>query len=305
MPETQIPVEYLFTLTIRNIASTEFDFDGPFGPRMFAKAHGGTASGPGLNGKVVEHLATDYGRASPDRTIRAPEGDVVIQADDGTIILAQYRGRMSPAYGEGRSRLQFLFKTSEGPHYWLHNVQAIGFGEEKDGDLIVEIHALAGADPFEGPASTGTGADRTSVTADFIMRRRSVYTGAAEERHVISSPLGSRFLTVAEGGGAFTGPRVSGEFLSGYSWSPHYIHVKDKDFLLHYDVKTLLREQDGTPILMSYTGVTSSYYPDASWRTATLFETPDGPHGWLNEVLAVGVGTYMGDGALYMVYALR
>ncbi len=304
MAETQLAVEFLLTLTIDGITPSEFDFDAPLGARVFGKASGGTVKGPKFNGKVLPLLATDYGRANADRSIRELEADISLQAEDGTVVLAQYRGRMSPAYGPGQSRVRIMFKVADGPHDWLQKRQAIGFGEEKDGKLIVQVYAVVFADPVEGPAEAfATPADRTSVPAEFVLRRKSEHTSS--DRHIVPSRLGMRYFTLAEGGGAFSGPRVGGEFVSGYSWSPHYLSRQENDSLAHFDVKTLLRANDGTPILMNYTGASSSAYPTGCWITSVLFETPEGPHGWLNEVLAVGIGRWAGDGAEYHVYALR
>lgn len=303
MPATQLPVEFLFRLTIDGLGGPQFDFQGPFGRRQFAKGDDGLVCGPKLNGKVLQHMATDYGRASADGTLRQPHGELVIQADDGSVVLAQYRGRSAPRYGAGQSRLQFLFKAAEGPHDGLQQVQAIGFGEDSGERLVVDVYALGAGGPFEGEGNEARGVDRTSVSAEFVLRRRSTYTST--ERHIIESPLGTRYLSISELGGAFEGPRIAGEFMPGYSWSPHYFHLKDGDHLLHYDVNTLLRTRDGVPVLMAYTGVTSSRYPKGSWRTAVLFETAQGPHAWLNEIQAVGFGRWMGDGTEYMVYALR
>jgi hypothetical protein len=98
---------------------------------------------------------------------------------------------------------------------------------------------------------------------------------------------------------------LRGQFLPGFSWSPHRIGTQDDQPLLQYDVKTLLRTDDGVPILMSYVGVYSAAYPDHSWMTATLFEVPAGAYAWLNEVQAIGVGRTFGGGAEYKVYVLK
>jgi hypothetical protein len=306
MSETQIPVEHMFTMVVEGLADHRYDYVGPFGRRIFEKASGGTVAGARLSGTVLSLHATDG-------SIRQFESDVTIRADDGAIILMQYRGRMSPKYGPGQSRIQALFNVADGPHGWLNAVQAIGYGEEQtDGRTVIEFYALTGAAEIDGPGDgeATDAAARTSVPADFLLRRKSEHTPGAE-RHTIASPFGSRYLTLAEAGGAFRGPRIGGEFLSGFSWSPHYFATKgeygqpDFHMLMHYDVKTLLKTDDGTPVLMSYTGASAAYGLDNAWMTATLFEVPEGPHAWLNEVQAIGIGRWAGDGAEYKVYALR
>lgn len=312
MPEMQIPVEHLFTIVMEGLNDGRHDYVGPFGRRIFEKASGGTVRGKRFGGQVLALHATDYARASLDGSIKQFEADVGLQAEDGTVVLMQYRGRMSPKYGPGQSRIQAMFDVAEGPHGWLNGIQAIGFGEEKpDGSTLFEIYALTGAPEYEGAADeTVAPAERTSVSADFVLRRKSEHTPGST-RHTVMSPLGARYFTLAETGGAFKGPRVGGKFLSGYSWSPHHMRARgeygspDFEMLMHYNVKTLLQEDDGTPILMSYTGASSGAYAVGSWMTATVFEVPEGPHAWLNEVQAVGAGRWAGDGAEYKVYALR
>jgi hypothetical protein len=312
MSEFQIPVEHLFTIVMEGMDSARHDYVGPFGRRVYEKATGGTVSGKRFNGKVLPLHATDYGRASPDGTLRQLEADVGLQADDGTVVLMQYRGRMSPKYGPGQSRIQALFNAPEGPHGWLNGIQVIGYGSEQaNGSVTFEIYSLTGAVEIEGPDQQGdvTPADRTTVSADFVLRRKSEHEAGAK-RHTVASPFGLRYFTLAETGGAFAGPKIAGQFLPGYSWSPHRMHTKGEpgkpgfSVLMHYDVKTLLRTDDGASVLMAYTGA-SGGYGSGSWMTATQFEVQDGPHAWLNEVQAVGAGRWAGDGAEYKVYALR
>jgi len=296
-----IAVESLFTITLEGLEEDRHDFAGPFGRRVFERAAGGTVTGTHVKGKVLDLLATDYGRASPDGSIRQFEAEVTIRTDDGIILLMQYRGRESPTYGEGRSRIQALFQVGAGRLNWLNGIQAIGYGNRHGGVTTIEVCALVDPDPATKPLAFGP---RRMVEADFVLRRKSAHNPGAE-RHVVEAPLGNRYLTLAEGGGAFSGPRIQGRFLPGYSWSPHRTGLIDGQPLLQYDVKTLLRTDDDVPVLMSYTGAYSPAYPRGSWMTATLFEVPSGPYAWLNEVQAVGHGRWDGDGAEYRVYALR
>ncbi len=312
MTQMQIPVEHLFTVVMEGMDAAKHDFMGPFGQRVFVKSTGGSVKGKRFNGAVLPLHATDYGRSSPNGTLRQFDADIGLCEDDGTIVLMQYRGRMSPRYGEGQSRIQVLFDVAEGPHEWLNGVQAIGYGTERaDGAVVFQIYVLTGAPEFEGAEQDKSvaPADRTSVTGEFVLRRKSEHEPGST-RHMVASPFGMRYFTLAETGGRFAGPRISGEFLSGYSWSPHRMSPKGIhgepgfEMRMHYDVKTLLKADDGTSILMSYTGATSSAYAGGSWMTATQFEVQDGPHAWLNEVLGVGYGRWQEDGAEYKIYAL-
>jgi hypothetical protein len=313
MTDTQIPVEHLFTVVMQGMDAARHDYAGPFGRRIFAKATGGSVTGKRFSGKVLPLHATDYGRASADGTIRQFDAEVGLQEDDGTVVLMQYRGRMSPTYGPGQSRIQVLFDVQDGPHGWMNGVQAMGFGTERpDGSTVFEIYSLTGDTEFEGlgQGDNVPAIERTSVSAEFVLRRKSEHE-AGSTRHTVTSPFGARYFTLAETGGKFAGPRISGDFLAGYSWSPHRMSPKgtygqpDFEMRMHYDVKTLLQAEDGTSILMSYTGATSAAYAGRCWMTATQFEVPEGQHAWLNEILAIGVGRWQGDGAEYKVYALR
>jgi hypothetical protein len=310
----QIPVEHLFTIEMNGLNDGCHDFVGPFGRRIFQKASEGSVVGKRFTGRVLPLHASDFGRSNTDGSIRQFEADVGLQAEDGTVVLMQFKGRSSPMYGPCRSRIQAMFEVEKGSHDWLNNYQAIGYGELRaDGSTVYEMYGLIEGQPFDdaGAAGINLPSERTSVAADFVFRRRSQHVPGAT-RHVVLSPLGARYFTLAETGGRFEGPRIAGEFLPGYAWSPHHIvceglpgHPEFKIPLWHYNMRTLLRENDGTPILMSYTGASSSSYSAGSWMTTSLFEVPDGSHAWLNEIQAVGYGRWMGDGAEYNVYALR
>lgn len=279
-----------------------YDYIGPFGRRRFEKAVGGTISGAAMDGKVLELLATDYGRVSDDGQLRAFNASITLQADDGSIVLMQYRGRASKTYGPGQSRIQALFQAPEGPYFGLNGVQAVGTGTQDGDDMVFEVYGLVDRDAFEGPDDIRPPVERENLPGEFILRRRSAHIPGAI-RHKLDAPLGSRYFTLAEGGGIFQGPRLEGDFLSGFSWSPHRM-LPGSTALMQYDVETFLRTNDGTQILMSYTGVASDQYAHHSWRTAALFEVPAGPHDWLNDVQACGFGRWKGDGAEYDIYAL-
>ncbi|RVT94303.1 DUF3237 family protein [Sphingomonas crocodyli] len=311
MSEVQIPVDHMFTMVLEGLNDARHDYVGPFGRRIFEKASGGTIRGARLNGQVLRLHATDYGRASLDGSLRQLDAEAGLLLDDGTAILMRYRGRMSPRYGAGQSRISAVFDVADGPHGWINGIQAMGVGEERaDGTTVIEVYQLTGEAESEGPRDTATDpSQRRSLPAEFVLRRKSEHEPGSK-RHTVASPFGARYFTLAEAGGAFKGPKIAGQFLSGYSWSPHYMHAKGEpgqpgfEMLMHYDVKTLLRTDDGTSVLMAYTGATSGAYARGAWMTATLFEVPEGPHAWLNEVQAVGAGRWAGDGAEYRVFAL-
>lgn len=119
---------------------------------------------------------------------------------------------------------------------------------------------------------------------------------------------------VGVSGGAFEGPRLKGRVLPGGS---DWIVVR-RDGVLIQDVRIVLRTDDGQDILMSYRGmrhgpedvierVNNGEDPDPSeyyFRTAPVFEAPDGEYEWLNRLMAFAVGRRRATGVTYAVYAL-
>src|SRR5260370_33670580 len=102
----QIPVEHMFSLRLEGLNEHRHEYAGPFGHRRLEKATGGTVSGSAMEGQVLELLATDYGRASPDGSIRAFNASITLQSRHGTVILMQYPGRARTRDGAARGGLQ-------------------------------------------------------------------------------------------------------------------------------------------------------------------------------------------------------
>jgi hypothetical protein len=136
--------------------------------------------------------------------------------------------------------------------------------------------------------------------ATFLFRMTG--SAAVGERVKIAGPLGGRYMSTA-GGGRFEGPRLRGEMLEGFAWAPHRMRLGDHG-LMHYDVRLLLRTDDGYRILIRYRGVNSPTYADGSWRTAPVFEVERGPHEWLNGVQGAAYGRIVGQDVEYDVYAV-
>ena len=119
---------------------------------------------------------------------------------------------------------------------------------------------------------------------------------------------------VGVSGGAFEGPRLKGQVLSGGS---DWIVVR-RDGVLIQDVRIVLQTDDGQNILMSYRGmrhgpedvmerVNAGEDPDPSeyyFRTTPIFEVPDGEYNWLNKLMAFAVGRRRASGVTYAVYAI-
>jgi hypothetical protein len=292
---TRIPAEFLFTMDLDWLESNGQDFLGPFGPRKFRCVGSGTVSGPRFNGHVVRMAATDFGRVSLDGTIRHIDSNIVVDADDGESILLQVRGRMSPRYGDGNSRLQIVITSARGKHEWLGERQAVGVGRTEGGRWIVDVYALV------IPDEAGATAGDHEFEGKLILCRQSQHNPDAKHR-IIAGPFGARYISVADDGGAFDGPLMSGTYPAGFAWSPHRVNVEGGIYYMHHDVNTLIVTDDGVPVLMNYTGLNSPQTPNGNWRSAVMFEAPEGKYAWLNEIFAIGVGKATGGGAQYHVY---
>ncbi|HMD49883.1 MAG TPA: DUF3237 domain-containing protein [Bryobacteraceae bacterium] len=116
-------------------------------------------------------------------------------------------------------------------------------------------------------------------------------------------------------GGEFYGERICGSVLP----------VAGSDLLLirpdgssQQDVRLVLKTDDGALIVMTYRGVrhassevnarlargesvaASEYY----FRTAPFFETASEKYGWLNRIVAVGIGDRKPDSVVYEVFEI-
>lgn len=112
--------------------------------------------------------------------------------------------------------------------------------------------------------------------------------------------------------GWFRGPRVDARVVKGSADAL----LRRNDGVLTPDVRLVLEGVDGRFIYVQYRGL--RHGPDAVidriaagervdpseyyLRTALLFETDSERHGWLNKVLAVGVGRREPGAAIYDVH---
>jgi hypothetical protein len=126
-----------------------------------------------------------------------------------------------------------------------------------------------------------------------------------------ATPNGFRRIGVVQGG-SFEGERLSGEVLAGGNdWQS----VRD-DGSIKLDVRLPLKTNDGALIVMTYqclragpadviAALDRGEHPDPAsyyFRFAALFETAADPYGWLNRVIAIGVGDRHPDGPVYDVF---
>ena len=133
-------------------------------------------------------------------------------------------------------------------------------------------------------------------------------------QQVGATPHGTRRILYVKGG-TFAGPKLKGEVLpGGGDW-----FLVRPDGAAELDVRGTLRTDDGHLIYVSYRGILdappailqrlqqgerdidpSQYY----FRTTPVFETGSEKYGWLNRIVAVGIGSRTPTGVAYAIYAI-
>lgn len=134
-----------------------------------------------------------------------------------------------------------------------------------------------------------------------------------EFQQVGATPRGDRLIALIHGG-TFAGPKLKGTVLpGGADWL-----LTCPDGVRELDVRLTLRTDDGQLIYMSYRGINtitpeiiqrltrgdpvdpSEYY----MRITPVFETGAAQYGWLNRLVAVGVGQRLPTAVRQTVYAI-
>lgn len=133
------------------------------------------------------------------------------------------------------------------------------------------------------------------------------------------SPFGDQRLGYISGG-RFFGPRINGVVLpGGGNWSRGG-RLGDDASVGTFDARAVWRTDDGDLVYLSYTGrnvipddVRATFadpaVPDADpsryyLRIAPVFETASKTHGWLNGILAVGVGERTDFGVRHVIHEI-
>ena len=102
-------------------------------------------------------------------------------------------------------------------------------------------------------------------------------------------------------GGTFEGPRLRGVVLDGGGdWL-----IRRPDGASELNVRATLQTGDDHLIYVWYRGLI--FTPDGGelyWRTTPVFETASEKYGWLNRIIAVGVGRRVPEKAAYSVYQI-
>jgi len=116
-----------------------------------------------------------------------------------------------------------------------------------------------------------------------------------------AGPMGTR-VVVPVLSAAFEGPKLRGKVADAPSGDWVYSRA---DGSIKLDVRVTLLTDDGAVILMTYSGNGVPKDGAMSLRTAPQFETGDERYLWLNNIQAVGVGTFGRGTVTHDVYALR
>lgn len=145
---------------------------------------------------------------------------------------------------------------------------------------------------------------------------RSLFTVAFETTPQVVGLIPSGFFrrmgTITSG--RFAGDTISGRVLPG---GGDCVTMRS-DGVIHLDVRAMLETSDGEAIYMTYTGRLRST-PDIDarlaagetiastelyFRIAVQFETASVTHGYLNDLVAFGIGHRRPQGPVYDVYQL-
>ena len=137
MPETSLSVEHLFTLTAATRRSAAI-FGGPQGNRVIVDASSGTFEGPRMKG-TVKGPGGDWVTSRPDGSALL-DVRMLLETDDGAIILMQYKGILT----EGGARLCTapLFETGDQRYAWLNSAQAVALGAVGDGNVTYDVYQV-------------------------------------------------------------------------------------------------------------------------------------------------------------------
>ncbi len=114
-----------------------------------------------------------------------------------------------------------------------------------------------------------------------------------------ATPHGHRRIYYVTGG-TFEGPKLKGEVLpGGGDWL-----LLRPDGSGELDVRATLRTDDGELIYTTYRGILRGApdSPEFYFRSIPMYETGSEKYGWLNQIVAVGVGTLTPTGVSYSVY---
>jgi len=137
MPETSLSVEHLFTLTATTRRAGTIA-NGPQGTRRVVDASSGTFEGPKMKG-TVKGPGGDWVTSRPDGSALL-DVRLLLETDDGAVILMQYKGILTE--GGARLRTAPLFETGDERYAWLNTAQAVGLGAVGNGNVTYDVYQV-------------------------------------------------------------------------------------------------------------------------------------------------------------------
>ena len=140
MPETSLPVEHLFSMSI-DIGGRSVIRRGP-AARVVVYVTGGQFSGPRLRGKIVPNSGADWVTQREDGSYRL-DVRLTLETDDSAAIFMAYAGVGAPVDGKNVIRSAPLFETGDERYAWLNRVQAIALGTSTAESVSYEVYGLS------------------------------------------------------------------------------------------------------------------------------------------------------------------
>ena len=132
-----LPVEFVFSLTA-NTNMAGIIANGPSGTRVVIDASDGTFEGPKMKG-IVKGPGGDWATVRPDGVLQL-DVRVLLETDDGAVILMQYKG--IGIDGAANIRTAPLFETGDERYAWLNSIQAVAHGSVGEGNVTYDVYAL-------------------------------------------------------------------------------------------------------------------------------------------------------------------
>lgn len=141
MPESALPVEFLFTLTANTSQATTIP-NGPQWTRAIVGVTGGSFDGPKLKGTIVPNSGCDWVTVRADGSFKL-DVRITLQTDDGAAIYMAYSGIGVRGENGLALRTAPVFETGDERYAWLNSVQAVGTGSSGGGIVTYDIYALS------------------------------------------------------------------------------------------------------------------------------------------------------------------
>lgn len=161
-------------------------------------------------------------------------------------------------------------------------------------EILVAGGVLAAAAALAG------GAVRAEDLAPPLLKYEYLCTADAEletGQPVGKTPQGTRNIVYVKSG-VVKGPRIQGRVLpGGGDW-----YLTRPDGIGEVDVRATIETDDGALIYTHYRGIIDS--KTGYFRTTPRYETASEKYAWLNNIVAVGVGSPIEKGVRYHIYQI-